>query len=585
MSKKKGGYFVKGLTKASLATITLSSAMAMLLAGCGTTTAPTNNTTTSTPPAPSAGTPVDGGTLTIGQSTKFDDQFIPDMDASLYTANITNFSFDSLLNIDKSLNFVPWLAKSWSWSADKKTLTMSLQPNANWSDGQPITSDDVLFTINYLASKVYNTTLQGQYEYLVDPIVGAQNIVAGKATSFANTGGFKKIDDKTFSLTFNNVDAAVLWSSISNIQPLPSHILKAIPMKDWVTSAFNKQPTVVSGPYVFSQVTGSDTVQMTANPNYWAGKPHISNVVWKTVNPDVAPGLLKDGSVDFMMSGIKPADVDKLKLLQNVNVVTTPEMGFSYLGLKLYQKEFQDVRVRQAFQYALDRNTMIKGILKGYGQPINGPLPSVSWAAAQASDGMNSYDYNVQQANQLLDAAGWTKGSDGMRMDPVTKKPADLHLDYSSGSPTVQQEAVAIQQYLQAVGVKVTLDTPMDFNTLAKNVETDSKTLQMWLMGWSLSIDPDPRGLWDSTDALNFPRWKDPKNDQLIKATWDAAAFDKTVRKEAFIKWQLYVNQNLPYVFLWEPDNIYALNKRVSIPANDWSSQGPLYPQQWWLSK
>lgn len=575
---------MKRITKASLATITMSSALAMLVAGCGTTQNTGASNSSSTPPATS-GTPVNGGTITIGQSTKFDDQFIPDMDASLYTANIAAYSFDSLLATDKNLNFIPWLAKSWDWSSDKKTLTIHLQPNANWSDGQPITSDDVLFTINYLASKTYNTTLQGQYEYLVDPIVGSSRIMNGKATSFANTGGFKRIDDKTFSLTFKNVDAAVLWSDISAIQPIPEHILKSIPMKDWGTSSYNKQPNVVSGPYVFSKVTGSDTVQMTANPNYWASKPHIANVVWKTVNPDVAPGLLKDGSIDLLLSGIKPSDVSKLKLIPNVSVVTTPEMGFSYLGLKLYQKEFQNVKVRQAFAYALDRKTMISGILKGYGQPINGPLPSISWAAASTSDGMNNYDYNVAQANKLLDEAGWTKGSDGKRIDPVTGKTANITLDYSSGSPTVEQEALAIKQYLGAVGVQVTLNTPLDFNTLAKKVENDDKNLYMWLMAWSLGTDPDPRGLWDSTDAMNFPRWKDPHNDQLIKATWDAAAFDKNVRKQAFIQWQLYVNKNLPYVFLWEPDNIFAVNKRVHIPTDDWNPYGPFNVQQWWVTQ
>jgi len=560
-------------------TLSMAASLSIVLAGCG-----TNSTNTTTPSPTAVAKPVDGGTLTIGQGTKYDDQFIPDIDASLYTANITSFAYDSLLMTDKNLNFIGDLAKSWSWSADKKSLTMTLQPNLKWSDGQPITSADVLFTMNFLASKTYNTTLQGQYGYLVGAVIGANRIGAGKFTSFDKTGGFKKIDDTSFTLNFHNVDAAVLWSQLASIQPLPMHSLQGTPMKDWGSSAFDKMPTVVSGPFEFTQVNGTDSVEMAPNPNYWQGKPHVAKLILKTVSEDVAPGLLANGSVDFMLNGLKPTDYTKLKQLPGITVKTLPENGFSYLGLKLYQKEFQDVRVRQAFEYALDRNTMVKGILKGLGTPISGPLPPVSWAAATASDGMNPYNYSTSQANTLLDQAGWKKGSDGFRLDPVTGKEANLHLEYSTGSPVTEAEAVAIQQYLKAVGVKVTLDAPLDFNALAKKVEGDDKTLYMWLMGWSLSTDPDPRGLWDSTDAMNFPRWKDPQNDKLIAATWNGAAFDKTVRKAAFIQWQLYVNKQLPYIFLWAPDDIWGYDSRLHIPANDWSVAGPLNAQQWWVT-
>lgn len=561
------------------AVIVLAGSLSALAAGCGST--PSGNSSNQTA---QSNTPVDGGTLTIGQGTKFNDQFIPDMDASLYTYNIDQYAFDSLMTVDNQNNFVPDLAKSWTWSADKKTVTIDLDPNANWSDGQPITSDDVLFTIDYLASPEYTNDVQGQYSYLVQNIKGYDEIQKGKAKSFADTGGFTKVSDKEFKLTFTTVDAAVLWSCISGIQPIPKHVLQNTPIKDWPTLQENKLPTVVSGPFKFVSVSGSDSVTMEANPNYFRGKPHIQKLIFKTVSPDVAPGMLQNGQIDLMMNGLKPQDVDNIKKISGVNVYTAPENGFNYLGLKLYVPEFKDVRVRQAFEYALDRKTMIQGILKGYGVPINGPLPQVSWAAATPADGMNQYDYDPNKANQLLDEAGWTKGSDGYRIDPVTHKEANIHLSYSSGNPAVQSEAVAIQQYLGKVGVKVTLDPPMDFNTLAKDVETDAKNIQMWLMGWSLSVDPDPRGLWGSKDAMNFPRWQDPHNDQLIAATYNAAAFDKNVRKQALVQWQLYVNQQLPYVFLWSPDVVVAYNKRVHIPQQDWGVGGALLnAQEWWV--
>ncbi|MCL6516694.1 ABC transporter substrate-binding protein [Alicyclobacillus sp.] len=576
---------MKGMSISVAAAVVMT--LAITVSGCGTTSGEAGEGATKAKgvanAADNAGRPVDGGSITIGQGTKYNDQFLPAVDASLYTANIVGMAFDSLLRVDNKLNFIPDLAKSWEWSDDKKTLTIHLDPKANWSDGKPITSDDVLFTIDVIGGKDYATALQGQYGYLVANILGADKVLNGQAKSFADTGGFKRIDDKTFSLTFKSVDAAVLYSDIANIQPMPQHVLKDKPVKTWSTLDENKKPTVVSGPYQFTKVNGQDSVEMDANPNYFLGRPHIQRIVFKTVSPNVAPGLLANGTLDLMLNGLKPSDVSGLKTLNNIIVKTMAQNGYFYLGLKLYNKEFQDVRVRQAFEYALNRQGMVDGILKGYGSVISGPLPAVSWAAATEKDGLNPYPYDKEKANQLLDEAGWKKGPDGLRIDPVTGKTANLHLAYYSGDPVVQATCMDIEQDLAAVGVKVTLDTPLDFNTLANKVESDDKSLQMWYMGWALGIDPDPRGLWESTASFNFPRWVDKHDDDLIAQTVSAQAFDKNFRRQALIQWQLYVNQKLPYVFLYAPDNIWAVSKRLHIPGDDWNVTGPINVQDWWV--
>jgi len=589
---------MRKITKASTATIALAASLTMLVAGCGTGGSAGNSSSnnssnsagsggggSSNNSAQTAQKPVDGGTLTMAQGTKFNDQFIPAMDASLYTANISSQAFDTLLTIDKDLNFVPDLATKWTFSSDKKTVTITLA-DAKWSDGQPITSDDILFTLNYLGSKLYNTTLQGQRGYLVASLVGANKLLAGTASSFADTGGFKKISPTQFSLTLQNVDAAILYSDIANIQPIPEHVLSKIAMKDWPNSNYDKQPTVVDGPYTFTQVNGGDSVEMTANPTYFRGTPHITNLIIKTASPDVVPGLLANGQVQYVLNGLKPTDVAKLKQIPGITVSTPPGDNFSYLGLKIKQvPEFQKVQFRQALMYGLDRKAMIEGILKGLGVPENGPVPPVSASAATAADGMNPYNYDPQKATQLLESIGYKMGSNKYLIDPVTGKEATFSITYSSGSPTTQAEAVAIQDNLQKVGLHIVLNTPLDFNTLVKRVEGDDKSLQMWMLGWSLGSYVDPRNLWLSTAAFNFSRLVDPKSDALINDTWGAAAFDPTYRQKALIKWQLYENQILPDEFLFSGASIFAYSNKLHIPANDWSAQGPLNIQDWWLAQ
>ncbi|MCL6445889.1 MAG: hypothetical protein K6T83_21000, partial [Alicyclobacillus sp.] len=545
-----------------MATLALAAGVSVFAAGVGPSRADTSTS---------------GGTLTIGQGIDFNPEFIPLIYGSLYTQNITAFAFDSLMSIDNHLNFIPWLAEKWSWSKDKKTLTMWLQPHANWSDGQPITSDDVLFFMDYLASKAYNTTLQGSYESLVDPVKGAQDIVNGKAKSFADTGGFTKISDKEFQIHVTNVDAAVLWSDISSYMPLPKQVLGKIPIKDWLSTPYDRKPTVVSGPYEFKDVSGQDSVTMVANPNYWKGPPKISTIVWKTVNPQVAPGLLANGELDMQLNGLQPSDVSKLKQLPNITVKTMPAMGYQYLGLKIKQHPEFNQKFRQALMYGINRQAIVDGLLKGMGKVLNAPIPESSWAAATPADGLNEYKYDPDKANQLLDEAGWKIGPDGWRVDPVTGKNS-IPLDYPLGNTVRMASATAIAQDLAKVHLKIDLHQPQDFNALAKKVESDDPSIYMWLMGWSLSVDPDPRGMYDSNAAYNYPRWVDKQNDDLINATANEAAFDKNVRKQALVKWEVYYNQQVPYIFLYQADDIYAYTTNLQIPDNDWAVTGPLNP-------
>jgi peptide/nickel transport system substrate-binding protein len=558
---------VKQLKKATMATMALSTA-SMLFASAA--------------PVAQAKARSANNTIVLAQHLPYERQFIPYVSNLLYTSNIVNLAFDSLMNLDTKLKWIPWLAKSYSWSADKKTVTMKLDPKAVWSDGQPITSDDVLFTLNALGSPDYVNALQGENQYIVDPIKGADLVESGKAKSFADVGGFKKIDNKTFSITFKQVDAAVLWSSIAGLQPMPYHILKNVPIKTWATAAFNQKPTVSSGPYIFSKVNGTDSVEMVANPKYFKGKPKIQNLVYRTVASDVMPGLLAKGDVDYIGDGLAPKDIPNLQQIPNIDVYTTPSFSYHYIGFKLYKKEFQDFRVREAFAYALDRKAIVKGILKGYGQVLNGPLPTVSWAAATPKDGLKTYDYNPKLANKLLDQAGWVKRGD-WRIDPYTGKTAELHI-VTPGDQIRNADAVAFQQALAAVGVKVVIDPPLNVTTMYKRVQNDDPSIQMWIGGWSLAVDPDPRGLWGSNDSNNYPRWKDKTNDKLIAATYDAKAFDVNQRKKALVAWQLYVNKNLPMIFLYQQVNVYAINKNVHIPKNDYGATGPINIFEWTVS-
>ncbi len=565
---------MKKFTKISMVTVSVTASLSMMLTGCDSSQGESNTASVK---------PVNGGTIHLTETGHWNDEFLPLLDSSTYTQGIYANSFDSLLNTDSKLNFIPWLMKSYTWSEDHKTITCVLQPNAKWSDGYPIISDDVLLYMNYMASKAYSTTFQGQYAYLVGTVKGAADIGNGKYTSFEQAGGFRKMNDKKFQIVFTQADGAALTNFVAGYTPLPAHILGSVPFSQWKDSSYDKMPTVVNGPFIPTQVNGNSSITYKANPLYWKGEPHIKNMVLSYVSSDIRASLIVGGKVDY--GDVKSSDFIKLRHNRNLTTVVQPAMQFGYVGVNCTNPVFTDVRVRQAIEYAINRPAIIQGIDKGYGQIMNQSVPQFAWSAAPSSQ-INPYNYNPAVAKQLLDTAGMTVGSDGWRIDPKTGKKFVVHFDYPSDSQDDLLLAQEIQKDLIAIGLDVELNPPMDFTTLLTKDQNKDRSLQMWIMGTQLGSDPDPRGWWGSNDANNDTQFKSPEIDKLIYNTWVLPSdFTQAGRQVQFIAFNKYVNQELPRIFLDDADNLYLMNKKLHIPNYDWiPGYGASYIQDWWLS-
>jgi peptide/nickel transport system substrate-binding protein len=551
----------------------------LIISGCSKGTAGQNGETS----GKDTGKPVDGGTLKMAFGAKeFNDTLIPGLANDSFNANIVRMLFDGLANTNAKQELVPRLAKKWELSPDKMSLTVTLNEKAKWSDGEPVTSDDVLFSLNTFVSPDF-LKIGGDGSSL-STLKGYKEISEGKETSFEKTNGFVKISEKQFKLNLNEKDAVVI-PTIMATSILPYHVLKDQPISGWQNLPYVQAPNVVSGPYKVKNVQKPTTVILEANKNYYFSKPHIDEIDIQGVNVDVAPGLFANGQLDYMMKGFNVGDVQNLKKIQNVDVLARPGDIFEYIGMKLYKPQFKDLKVRQALLYALPRKLMLDSIYKGNGVLMTSPLPAILGTSASEKDGLNPYDYNVAKANQLLDEAGWKKGSDGNRIDPNTNKPADLKLTYTQSAKTGQAIADSIKKYFGNVGIQVELN-PQDNTTKNAKLQKDDPSIDMWIGAWG-GMGDDPRGMWSSNDALNWERWKDSENEKLINDTFASdSAFDPDKRKQSLIKWQLYANEQLPLLFLWTYDDVAVKSKRLHIPQDDLIDLGSVYnPQDWWLSK
>jgi len=510
---------------------------------------------------PKADEPVAGGTVTLAMFSAPAGMFNPLYYEDLYESYVLGFVFESLMQQEDDLSYSPLLAESWTFSEDKKDITFKLRKGVKWHDGQEFTADDVVYTYTTLADKEYD----GVRAYYAEPLLGYEEFHEGKTDTFK---GVEKIDNYTVVFHFKEAKPNAL-DTVSYLI-VPKHIYGKYAIKDLKTAKESTESPIGTGPFKISQMVTNESYELVRFDDYWDGKPYLDKIVWKVVNQEVAPGLLKSGELD-VMTDLGPFDVELVSGIENIKLWETPDFGYQYLAFKFGKLDkdgkttpntlpYQDKKLRQAFAYAINREGMVKGLLKGHGVVMNAPMPPVSWAAAKPEE-LNQYPYDPEKAKKLLDEAGYKDvDGDGFRETPDGKK-MELTLDYPTGNKVREQSAPIIQQNLKDVGINIKLNTPRDVGSHYDAIEKDE--VQMFLAGWSLSTDPDPSGIWKSTDPWNFPRWVNAESDKLIDDGLSLQAFDQNYRKDVYVKWQKLVNDELPYIFLYSQNAISAYNKRI----------------------
>ncbi len=571
----------KSILFSATAVVTLSA----LLAGCGGSTSSGGGTNQATAPT----TPVNGGTIVQTFPTAFGLNFIPYLSISEYTFQAWVLQFESILQYNQKDQLIGDLVDKWTVAPSKKMYTFYINPKARWSNGTPITAQDVQLGVEWLVSESYNVADGGAYGYMLSDIVGVPS--SGYLPDGQTPSGFKIVNSHEFTISLQHADAAVLTSDLAGIVPLPSSVLGKIPMSQWKGSAFDKKPTVGSGQFIMTSLIPGQSITQKANPYYVFGKPHIEYNVWKVISTDVVDGDLASGQVTI--AAIHAIDAAKMKQLSNLTVNVEPSNGFDYLGWRLnnaeYGSVFSHVRFRQAVEYALNRPAMIKALYDGYGTVENGPLPPINFWYNQALN--STYAYNPEKSNQLLNSLGMTI-KNGWRTLP-NGQPFTPTLTISSGDATIQRQADFIQQYLQQVHINLKILPPINFNTILNQLNGDAngkQPLQAFLLAWSLGNDPDPRGLWRSTDHMNvtsidWTNTKDPaiqQNDQLIHEQHSRAAFNQQYRINILNQWQQLLNQQMPENFLFDQNIVTAYNKNLH--GVIFSPYGTMFEYKWWVS-
>ncbi len=490
-------------------------------------------------------TPKKGGHVVEGNIT--DIRTLNSMLSSDTASNqVIGLMFDGLLNQKKNGDLIGALAQDVPKpSSDGLTYTFKLRDNLKWSDGQAITADDVKFT--------YQLAYDPQYKDFASPRRGdLSKYIASIDTP----------DPKTVVVKTTQVFAPFLAShGLYGI--LPKHVLGTLDGKAMNSAEFNSAPTVVNGPFKFKSWDKGQQVTLERNDSYWGGAPYLDQWIMKVLPDSVAlTNQLKTGELDI--GPVDPGQFDNLKTTESVTTTEFPVPTFTFYAYNLNPdtkagKLFGDKAVRQALLFALNRKQIVDAVFFGHGKVANSVEPPTSWAYKDKPKIL--YTFDKAKAESLLDGAGWTKGSDGIRAKGGLK----LKFDMITNAGNKQRESMlqVMQQSWKDIGVEAT-PSLIQFPQLVSQI-VNIRTFDVFLVGFNWSNDPDEAPLYHSrnTVAGGF-NGADFKNDQVDSVLDQAlGTLDKAKRKQLYEQFQDIMSEEVPSPVVLFNTGIYGWNKRV----------------------
>jgi len=469
-------------------------------------------------------------TLTVNTSPKGDfvNNFSPY--APTATDGVQGPVYETLLffnRLDGSVK--PWLAQSYKFSADAKSLTFNLRQGVKWTDGQAFTSDDVVFTLNELKQYPAADT-GGIWQYI--------NQVSAP-------------DANTVTVTFKQAYTPILWFLGGQTWMLPKHLWANVgdPTKYAATTP------VGTGPFKLKSFS-PQLLDYTKNTSYWQqGKPEVSELKYPSFTSNTGAELvLSRGDLDW--TGLFTPDVQKTYVNRDTahNHYWFPARNVVMLYLNTAKAPFNKLAVRQAISSALDREQMYKVAESGY-EPVSSPtglvLPSnKNYLSADYAN--STYAIDTAKSMQLLESAGFKKGSDGIYADASGKK-LSFNIDVVNGWTDWVTNCQIMADNLKKIGIDVKVN-PASFNSYFSAMQTGSFDA---VISWT-NAGPTPYYLYNSmlnstntkplgqSATSNWERWNDPATDALLNQY--ATSTDSAVQQQAIAGLQKIMVEQLPSI-------------------------------------
>jgi peptide/nickel transport system substrate-binding protein len=449
---------------------------------------------------------------------------------------ISSNIFNKLLKYDKNLDLEGELVESWQISSDQKTINFKLKPNLKWSDGQPLTSADVLWT----------------WQAVTD-----EKTRSPYASDFQLVKKAETPDALTFSVTYNQAYAPAL-DSWAGLQILPKHLLQG---QDLHTTAFARKP-VGSNYYKLDSWTNGENIKLSRNPSSVLGQAKIDRLVTRII-PDSSAQFLELMADNIDSMGLDPIKYARIiparpELKQKLALYKELGNSYTYMGFNLKRKPYDDARVRKAINYAIDKQEIIDGVYLGLGIDIASPYkPGTRWS----NPDLKPYPYDPEKAKALLKEAGFVD-SDGDGILDRDGKPFSFEI-LTNQNKEREKSAVLIQRRLKKVGIQANVRAIEWASFISRFIKTGD--FDVVILGWGLGLDPDQFNIWHSSQQapgqFNFIGYNNPNIDKLLEQGRTELNPDK--RQKIYHEFSRVLLEDSPIVYLSAGYGLSAIHKRV----------------------
>ena len=449
------------------------------------------------------------------------------------SGTINDQVFNGLVKYDKDIRLIGDLAERWDVSPDGKTITFHLRKGVVWQDGALFSADDCLFT----------------YQRLMDP-----KVATPYSSSYMDVAKAEVLGPHIFRVTYKEPFSPALESWAIGI--IPKHLLDG---KDLNTAEFNRKP-VGTGPYRLKEWIAGQKIVLEANERYFEGRPNIDQYIYRII-PDSSTMFqeLLSGGVDLM--GLNPLQYlrksETRRIKENYRKYRYPANAFTYMGYNLTSPLFADKKVRQALAYAIDRQSIIDGVLMGIGRPCTGPFSYVSWAY---NPKVQPYPFDPERARRMLEEAGW-RDANGDGIVEKDGRPFQFTILTNQGNNERIKACEIIQQSFRTAGIDANIRV-MEWQAFLEQI--DKHSFDAIILGWSMGRDPDLYDIWHSSKTkkgeYNFIGYKNAEVDRLLVE--GRRIFDVEKRKRIYYRIHEILADEQPYAFLYVPDATPIVHKR-----------------------
>lgn len=430
------------------------------------------------------------------------DQLDPHRTSAYFSFQVLENVFDTLVEPDENLEMQPALAESWEISEDQLTWTFQLREDVTFHDGSEFTSADVVYS----------------YERIIDEELS-------NAWRFDAVESVEAIDEHTVEIT---VEAPTpnLLSNIGGFKGM------AIVNEDNVESDEIANNPIGTGPFSLASYTSGDQITLEANPDYWGGAPQIAGVEFSFISePSTAQAALASGEVHWT-GNIPPQQVEELEGSDSIELEVLPSNDYWYLTMNINEEPWDDVRVRQAIAYAIDREAIIQAVSYGTAEENQLAIPEESVWYTEYS----GYSHDFSEAERLLEEAGVDGGT--------------IEFLATNEYPETVTAAQIIADNLEPLGFDVSISQP-DFSTWLD--DQDSGSFDMLMMGWLGNIDPDDfyYAQHHSDGGSNPQGYSNEDVDALLDA--GRTEIDEDARAELYSEAAQIIADEASYIYLYNP--------------------------------